>query len=141
MYYTLVILTTLFLTSPWQDEKASLIMRSNELDSLITRHDVAAAGRIYADEFVLTGSTGKHKSKADMLKDIANDKIVWEINHTSDIGVRLIGETGVLTGVLHQKGRIQDKDFDVRLAVTDTWVLKDGVWILLAGHATILPKP
>jgi hypothetical protein len=32
------------------------------------------------------------------------------------------------------------KEFDVKIQVTDTWVLKKNEWILLAGHATVLPK-
>ncbi len=61
-------------------------------------------------------------------------------NHTSQFDVRIVDKTAILTGILHQKGNYMGKGFDVQLLVTDTWVLTNNEWILLAGHATTLSK-
>lgn len=141
MISTLSLVMTLFLSIFIPTKKESeVILRSNKLDSLITQHDSKESEKFYAEKFILTTSTGKKKTKADILKDIANQEIKWEINHTSEIEVRILDKTAILTGILHQKGIYMGKEFDVKIQVTDTWVLKKNKWILLAGHATILSK-
>jgi hypothetical protein len=125
---------------PLSTKEGEVISTSNRLDSLIIQHNAKDAHKYYAPSFVLTTSSGKKKSKEDMLQDIGNDKIQWELNQTSQVEVRIIDNTAVLTGLLHQKGKFQGKDFDNQVLVTDTWVLKDSQWLLLSGHATLLPK-
>jgi len=142
MISTLSLVMTLFLSSfvLTSKKESEVISRSNKLDSLIVKHRSGEAEKFYAESFVLTTSTGKKKTKTDILKDISNEKIVWEINHTSQIEVRILDKTAVLTGILHQKGKYMDKEFEATLQVTDTWVLRNNEWVLLAGHATVLPK-
>jgi hypothetical protein len=115
--------------------------RDRELNALIVAHDAEGARAYYDDQFVLTTSSGKAKSKADLLAEIARPGLVLEVNETSDHEVRIVDQTAVLTGVLHQKGTIDGKAFDVRLRVTDTWVRVDGEWRILAGHASVIAPP
>ncbi|MCU0437215.1 MAG: nuclear transport factor 2 family protein [Raineya sp.] len=142
MISTLSLVITLFLSSftPTSKKESDVIARSNKLDSLIIKHRSGEAEKFYAESFVLTTSTGKKKNKTDILKDIANEEIKWEINHTSEIEVRILDKTAILTGILHQKGKFMGKDFEAKLLVTDTWVLRNNEWILLAGHASVLPN-
>lgn len=106
------------------------------LNAFIVSHDDASAAAFYDDEFLLTVSSGATKRKSDMLADIANRGIAWTACDTQDVVVRVRGNTAVLTGTLVQTGRINDRPFDVRLRVTDTWVKVDDRWVLLAGHAS-----
>lgn len=104
------------------------------------QHDAAKAASLYAEEFILTTSAGTVKLKKDMLVEIASSLLALEINETSNVTVRVLESTAVLTGVLHQKGIYKEKAFDVKLNVTDTWVKTTDGWKLLSGHATILPS-
>jgi ketosteroid isomerase-like protein len=113
--------------------------RDRELNALIVRDDATAARAYYDDAFVLTTSSGKMKSKDDLVREIAAPGLVLDTNETTDIVVRVRAGTAVLTGVLHQRGTYDGKAFDVRLRVTDTWVRTDGQWRILAGHASVLP--
>jgi ketosteroid isomerase-like protein len=115
-----------------------VLARDRELNALILRDDAAAAGAFYDDAFVLTTSSGKMKSKADLVREIALPGLVIDINETTDVVVRVRDDTAVLTGVLHQRGTFAGKPFDVRLRVTDTWVRTRGQWRILAGHASVL---
>ncbi|MBI3221460.1 MAG: nuclear transport factor 2 family protein [Bacteroidetes bacterium] len=115
-----------------------VIARDKELNQLISQHRVKDAALIYADDFVLTTSSGKAKSKQDMLADISSPEVVLEINETTQVKVRVIENTAVLTGILQQKGTYKGNAFDVKLYVTDTWVKVNTNWILLAGHATVI---
>jgi hypothetical protein len=113
-------------------------IRDHELNALIVAHDAAKAQAYYDDQFVLTTSSGKAKTKADLLAEIARPGLVLEVNETSDVAVRVRDRTAVLTGLLHQRGTLDGTAFDVRLRVTDTWVNTGTDWTLLAGHASRL---
>jgi ketosteroid isomerase-like protein len=113
--------------------------RDRELNAAIVRHDVGVASTIYEDDFVLTTSSGRSKSRDDLLAEIARPGLAFEVNEMTDAVVRVHGDTAVLTGILHQRGSIDGKPFDVRLRVTDTWVRQRGTWRILAGHASVVP--
>jgi ketosteroid isomerase-like protein len=112
-----------------------------KLNKLIIEHAAEKAAELYLDDFILTTSSGAVKLKQDMLKEISLPDLVLEINETSNVVVRNVDATAVLTGVLHQKGSYKGKTFDVKLLVTDTWVKTSQGWKILAGHASIVtPK-
>ncbi len=116
----------------------TVIARDKELNQLISSHRTKEAALIYADDFILTTSSGKTKSKQDMLNDISSPELALEINETTQVKVRVIENTAVLTGILQQKGTYKGNAFDVKLNVTDTWVKVQSNWVLLAGHATVI---
>ncbi|UXI70386.1 nuclear transport factor 2 family protein [Tahibacter amnicola] len=110
------------------------------LNALILQRDTEGARAMYADDFVLTTSSGKVKHKTDMVNEVAAPDVRMSVNQTSNIEVRVHGDTAVLTADLAQKGEYQGKSFDVVLDVTDTWIRVDGKWLLLAGHASKRPQ-
>ena len=130
----------LFSASPNRlSDKDVVLETDKQLNLLIQQHDDQQAGKLYADDFILTTSSGKVKLKKDMLLEIASPDLSLEINETTDVTVRVLNTTAILTGILHQKGRYKEKYFDVKLNVTDTWVKTTDGWKILAGHATLLP--
>jgi ketosteroid isomerase-like protein len=133
---------SILFSSPYSEkvsDKETVMKADKELNLMIMQHDASKAATFYADEFVLTTSSGNVKLKKDMLADIASANLVLEINETTGVTVRVIENTAVLTGILHQKGIYNNKPFDVKLNVTDTWVKTGKHWKILAGHATLLP--
>jgi hypothetical protein len=120
------------------EDFAQVIQADKQLNHFIVEHNVDAAAEMYSDDFILTTSSGSVKKKSDILKEIGLTDLQFEINETTDVHVRLVGNTAVLTGTLHQKGVYKVKSFDNKLLVTDTWVLVSGRWKLLAGHATLI---
>ena len=116
-------------------DDAKLIEHADQkLNALIQNNRASEAQAYYADEFVLTTSSGKTKAKRDILLEIASTDLKLEINKTENVSVRVVGSTAVLTGRLHQKGIYKGNLFDTVLLVTDTWVKTDSGWKLLAGH-------
>lgn len=109
-----------------------------KLNQYIISHDVAKAESMYDSHFVLTTSSGKKKSKQDLLSEIGSADVALEVNETTEVTVRIVGETAVLTGILHQKGSYKGQPFDVLLRVTDTWIKTSSGWVILAGHATVV---
>jgi hypothetical protein len=106
------------------------------LNRFILTRDVASAGELYDEDFLLTIAGGKIKRKADMLADIGNPAVALSVCETTDAQVRFRAGTAVLTGTLLQAGTVNGRAFDVTLHVTDTWVYVDRRWLLLADHAS-----
>lgn len=122
-------------------DDAELVKQADrQLNDLILKNNAVSADPFYAAEFILTTSSGKQKSKLDVLSEISSPDLRLEINATEEVQVRLSGSTAVLTGILHQKGSYKQKSFDAFLRVTDTWVKTPSGWKILAGHASIIPK-
>lgn len=124
--------------NPLDTAERDVSHRDKRLNALIMERDAVSASDYYDPEFVLTTSSGKTKSKQDMLDDIAMPALTLEKNETTNVVVRVRGSAAVLTGILHQRGSIDGNAFDVRLRVTDTWHLTEGGWVILAGHASAL---
>jgi ketosteroid isomerase-like protein len=111
-----------------------------ELNQHILNKDGKNAAHFYADDFILTTSSGTTKYKQQMLDEIVSKDLDLQINETLNVEVRMHGSTAVLTGTLHQKGVYKGKEFDVSLLVTDTWIETRSGWKILSGHASPQPK-
>jgi ketosteroid isomerase-like protein len=126
--------------SMFAQTEEEVIAADKKLNALLQARNAKEADALYFDDFILTTSVGKPKTKQDILKEITNSAVQMEINETTDVKVRLHGNTAVLTAVLRQKGTYNEKAFDVQLLVTDTWVKTPAGWKLLAGHAGKKPE-
>lgn len=140
MTTTFILSLILFIFQNEEPSSEQVIARDRELNLLIQTHEVEKAKEIYAEQFILTTSSGKAKSRQDVLQEIASPELRLTVNETTDVAVRMVDHTAVLTGILHQQGVYKGNAFDVFLYVTDTWVFTDGRWKLLAGHASPVKK-
>jgi hypothetical protein len=123
-----------------QNFETEIIQADKELNDFIKKNEVTKAEAFYAKDFILTTSSGKIKTKSDMLYEIGLSDLRLEVNETENVKIRVLNSTAVLTGKLHQKGNYKGQAFDHFLLVTDTWVKTETGWKLLSGHATLLPK-
>ena len=93
------------------------------------------------DEFVFTSANGEKMDKETFLKSFAlNPGVHISLWNTSEQHIVDIGETAVLTGVLHIKLSIgaasESNEKDLWERVTETYVNQAGTWKLLALQAT-----
>ena len=123
-----------------RNQEAQVVQADVRLNELIKQNEAAKAAAFYAEDFILTTSSGKSKIKSEMLAQIGSPELKLEVNETDNVRVRVLSSTAVLTGRLHQKGSYRGQTFDLFLLVTDTWVKTEAGWKLLAGHATLLPR-
>ncbi len=121
--------------------ESQVIQADAQLNEYILTNNLAKAELVYENSFILTTPSGKAKTKSDMLTEIGSPDLKLEINETQNVQVRVLNNTAILTGKLHQKGIYKGQSFDVFLSVTDTWVKTKAGWKLFAGHATLIPKP
>jgi ketosteroid isomerase-like protein len=60
-------------------------------------------------------------------------------NHGQSI--RIYGDTAIITGVTSVKGTAGGEAFAADFRFTDTWLYRDGRWLLAASHASRLSAP
>jgi len=102
--------------------------------------DVSWFERNYAADFSNVSSKGEIYNKAENIADNKTDKRVLESVELSEMNVRIEGNTAVVTGVNHVKGR-DDKNqpFDRRISFTDTFIKRGGRWQVWATQGTRIP--
>jgi ketosteroid isomerase-like protein len=113
-----------------------LLYMEREWNDADLKRDFAWHERSYADDFSgISSRTGVLSTKAD---DIASSKQgTLESAELSDLDVQVEGSNAVVTGVNHTKGK-DDKgaSFDRRVRFTDTFVKRDGRWMVWATQGT-----
>jgi hypothetical protein len=104
---------------------------------------------IESDDFRITFGDGRVQQKADQLAQLrkappkgAKFEIVVESSE-----VRLYGDAAVICGIVAERGTLVDeqgvtRSFAERSRYTDTWVLRNGRWQVVASHLSdIKPAP
>ena len=93
-----------------------------------------------ADYSSISSRTAKIATKTEDLAEMKTDKSVTQWNELSNMNIRIDGNTAVVTGVVHSKGR-DDKNqpFDRRISFTDTFIKRDGRWQVWATQGTRIP--
>lgn len=124
---------------PLNDEGELLYLEMEWADA-DQKGDAAWFERNFAEDFYsISSQTGKLNSKTDELADLKNRKEVIDSAMASDMVVRIEGNTGVVTGVYHLKGR-DDKGqpMDRRIRYTDVYVKRNGRWQVIGSQGTTM---
>ena len=106
------------------------------------KNDPSILERIWAADFVYVEPSGHRFTKAE---GIANLKVAAE-RHTasaaSSIDVRIYGGGTVAVDIGDYRETGVDKDgkpFERASRFTNVWVLRDGKWQCVSGHASLIP--
>jgi uncharacterized protein (TIGR02246 family) len=104
--------------------------------------DAAALERIYADDFIGIGPSGRVRTKPQVLVDFTSHDLKFQSITTDDVRIRVYGNTVVETGrstmVGQDKGRVVPRDN----RFTRVWVRRQGRWQLVANHySTLIAQP
>ena len=87
--------------------------------------------------FEVSSRTGKLENKAQSIESAKSDKSVLESLELSDLITRVDGNTAVVTGVNHVKGKdAAGKPIDRKVRFTDVFVKRDGRWMVWATQGT-----
>jgi ketosteroid isomerase-like protein len=101
----------------------------------VTSGDTALIVRILADDFVGVNLGGNHCNKQQMVKDTYDAPNFILSNHLDDVKVRFYGNTAVAQG---DETWVKRKDSSTaRFVWTDTWVLRNDKWQIVAAEDLI----
>jgi ketosteroid isomerase-like protein len=100
--------------------------------------DAAALDRIYADDFVGIGPSGKLRAKPQVLTDFTSGDLKFQSITTDDVQVRVYGNTAVETGRSIMIGQDKGKAVPRDNRFTRVWIKQFGRWRLVANHYSTL---
>jgi uncharacterized protein (TIGR02246 family) len=114
----------------------------NALITAWQKNELHTLNSIVADDFQYWSFKGERRNKADMLKNVARSQTSGDKDTQTQIEdpvVRVYGESAVLTCRIIDTGKHADgRAFKGKTADTEVFVRRDGKWVLVAEHETLL---
>lgn len=103
------------------------------------KQEVKEVASLLADSLVYTDYDGSFMNKSEYMKWVAAPE--QKADHLFDEGlkVQVYGDAAVVTGIYRESGMNKGKAYVVRSRYTDTWVKRNGVWLCVASHSTLIP--
>jgi len=102
--------------------------------------DSSVVARILADDFVGVDPDGRQYTKAKMVSDTRTAPQYFASNHLNDVKIRFYGNTAVAQGNeswVRRKGAPKHG----RFVWTDTWLLRNGKWQIVAAEDLTVAEP
>jgi ketosteroid isomerase-like protein len=106
----------------------------------VANGDTSVVERILADDFLGIDPDGNLYEKAKMVADVREAPKEFISNHLNDVKVRFFGDTAVAQGD-ESWVRRTGTPLRARFVWTDTWILRNGKWQIVASEDLIAPEP
>jgi ketosteroid isomerase-like protein len=103
--------------------------------------DVAFLQKHLPDDFTMTYPDGSATDKKGEIEAIKSGKVALKEIKIGRMHARVYGNTVVLTGRSHVKGKANDMDVSGEYAFTDIWIKRGGHWKMVHAHLTRVAKP
>ena len=105
-----------------------------------SKQEVQEVSSLLADSLVYTDYDGSFMNKSEYLKWVAAPQ--QKADHIYDEGqaVKVYGDAAVVTGIYRETGSNKGKPYAIRSRFTDTWIKREGVWLCVASHSTLIPS-
>jgi uncharacterized protein (TIGR02246 family) len=118
---------------------------SSQWSTAFLKNDASILERIWAPDFVYVEPSGHRFTKAEGIAALKTGGERHTVSEASSIDVRVYGGGTVAVDIGDYKEAGKDKDgksFERASRFTNVWVLKDGAWRCVSGHASVIPtKP
>ena len=121
------------------DEKR-IIALENIWNQAQLNHDATAMGSMLHQEFVFTDYDGTVMAKPQFLASIRDLANTLSLEVSDDMQLHRFGDTVIVTGATHEKGKLKGKSYEHYGRFTDTWVKHNGEWICVASQLGLLQK-
>jgi hypothetical protein len=105
------------------------------------RHgDVRALEELIAPDYAGYDPAGRRQDRAGVLRAYVEGGVRVTTLGQSELRARVVGETGLVTGVSEFQGHQGDERFDFRLRFLDVYAWREARWQLIASQDTRLPR-
>jgi len=125
-------------------DKDVIVQLEQAWNAALKNKDVSWFEQSLADDLSDTSSSnGVLHSKAEDIAALKKDKTNYDSLEVSNLQVRIEGNSGIVTGVNHLQGKAENGEaFDVKLSFTDTYIKRDGRWLVWASqHTRLVQRP
>ena len=92
---------------------------------------------LLSEDFVITVEDGNTYSKMGYITHSADPSVQVDIAELSDLKVRMHGNTAVVTGAYHEKGKSNGKPYEYRDRLTDVWMKVGSKWQVISSHYSV----
>jgi ketosteroid isomerase-like protein len=102
----------------------------------LTKHDLAALDKIWAEGYTFTNGRGQFLNKKERLENIRTGATQFDsISHEGE-EIRLFGDTAVVTGRITLKVIYSGKESSGPYRFINVWVKLQGRWQIVANQIT-----
>jgi len=98
--------------------------------------DAGTLRKLLDPTFTLTNSRGEITDLQANLAEVASREPRYDEFRNHDQKLRLYGDAAIVTGITTVKGTAAKAPFAADFQFTDTYVRRDGHWLLAASHAS-----
>jgi len=137
-----VSVTDIVSNSVKKDITAAIRSMSEEWSNAMLQKDTSILNRIWASDFIYVQPSGNRFNKAEGIANLKNSTDTITSSVVSSVDVRVYGGGTVAVDIGDYKEIGKDKDgksFEKSSLFTNVWVLKEGKWQCVSGHASNLP--
>jgi ketosteroid isomerase-like protein len=129
-------------TAPDADELTKLL---KDFLAGASRNDAAVHERFWADDLIYTASAGRRIGKADIMRELREEKPPKSIDENTiytaeDIRIQQYGDTAIvafkLVGTTDKSGKKETKNY----LNTGTFLKRNGKWQAVSWQATVVPE-
>jgi ketosteroid isomerase-like protein len=119
-------------------EVAAILELERQWYAMRIARDVTAIDNLLSDDFAMTGSYGKVRTKAQLLEQYRSAAPSFKLKafQTGDVNVRIYRDAAVVTGFASVDGDATDGRVVSAVRFTRTYVRIDGRWRLVAQQMT-----
>jgi ketosteroid isomerase-like protein len=117
-----------------------LLKLEDEFTRAITNNDADALDEILADDWIIVDPDGGIIDKAHFLGVIKSGVLSHELMESTDMRVRLYGNTAIVTGLTTTKGKFMGQDFASCERATDILVKQTNRWQCVFTQLTRFTK-
>jgi len=123
-----------------QGDEQRIIALENIWNQVQIKHDADAMSTMLHANFVFTDYDGTVMSKAAFVASIRDPSNKLSLEVSDDMKLHRFGDTVVVTGATHEKGKQKGKAYEHYGRFTDTWMRHNGEWICVASQLGLLQK-
>jgi ketosteroid isomerase-like protein len=127
-------------TSSLQGDESRIVALENIWNQAQMNHDATAMGSMLHADFVFTDYDGTVMSKAQFLASIRDSSNTLTLEISDDMKLHRFGDTVVVTGATHEKGKQKGKAYEHYGRFSDTWIRHGNEWICVASQLGLLQK-
>jgi len=117
-----------------------LLKLEKEFALAIVKNDAEAIGQFVADDWVIIDADGGRIDKSRFLGAVKSGVLIHEMMESDDVGVRIYGDTAVVSGLTRTKGKFMGRDFSTQERGTDVFVMQNGRWQCVFSQLTRFTK-
>lgn len=117
-----------------QDEAMAISRIEAKRFEAMTKRDTNYLKFILSPDLVYTHSNGMVETKNDFIHSITTEKIIYQQIGIKEQKIKLFDKTAVITGIVHVKGILQQKEFEIDIRYTDVYI-KNQDWKLVVWQS------